>query len=292
MTEPPPPWARPDPAAAPTPPPTVPVRPESAPEPTPEPEPPPLFPTQASAGDPMLFPGGTARRRARQDPPDTPRTERRARVGGTAVPPAPSGAAPPPGRRPPPPPTTSAQDAAVPAADPHLGVLAGLAEQNRSRRSYPGFVVLIVAAVLVVATVLGRSLVGGVPVALVIVPIALVAAVALAQRLTRGGTDLSVPVHNFRLQPTDGRTGYFIIDGEIDPNSLKSGDLVRVHGRGERDGRTVARSVDILATLNGPVVRQVTGREPTAVFAARVLSWISIALAVLLVALAATVIAG
>jgi hypothetical protein len=83
-----------------------------------------------------------------------------------------------------------------------------------------------------------------------------------------------------------------VIDGEIDPGSLKPGDLVRVHGRGERDGHTVARWVDILATLNGPVVWQVIGREPTAAFAARLLSWISIAPAVLLVALAATVVAG
>jgi hypothetical protein len=149
--------------------------------------------------------------------------------------------------------------------------------------------VLIVATVLTVATLLGRSLTGGVHVALVIVPVVPVAAIWLARRLTRSGAELTVPVHRFRLQPADGRTGSFVVDGEIGPDSLKSGDVVSVHSVSDRDGHSVARSVDVLATLNGPVVRRVTGREPRAVVAAHLLSWLSIALAVLLVAFAAAV---
>ena len=170
-----------------------------------------------------------------------------------------------------------------------MGVVAGPPDPSRSRRAYPGFVVLVVAAALTVATVLGRSLMGGIPVALTLLPLLPVAAVWLTRRLTHSDTDLSVPVHRFRLQRADGRTGHVLIEGEIPARSLNPGDVVRIHSEGERDGHTVAGSVDVLATLGGPVVRQVTGRPPAAVAAARVLSWISIALAAVSVAFAATV---
>jgi hypothetical protein len=289
MTEPPP-WARPDPSAAPAP---VPVRPETLPEPDPEPqpEPPPLFPSRAETGEPMLFPGGAARPRPSRDLPEVPRTGRRV---GTGEPGGQAGTGPPPGRRPPSmrPPDAPPQHVVIPPADPDVGVLAGPIGETRSRRSYPGFVILIAAAVLATASVIGRSLVGGAPFALAIVPGMLVAVVWVVRRTTGAGADPSVPVRRFRLQPADGRTAHFLIDGEIEPGVLRPGALVRVHGRGERDGHTVARTVDVLATLDGPVVRQVTGRKPRAVVAAGVLSWASIALAGLLLAGAAVVIGG
>lgn len=189
-------------------------------------------------------------------------------------------------------PTAPAHDAAPAVSDPRVGVVAGPMAETRSRRSYPGFVALVVAAILMVTTVLGRALGGGVPIALVLVPVVLVAGIWVAHRVTCGDAELSVPVQRYRLQPSDGRTSYFVIDGELDPGALTSGDLVRVHGRGERDGHTVARAVDVLASFSGPVVRRVTGRDPRAVSAARLLSGISIALALLLVGLAGVVIAG
>ncbi|MEV5208082.1 hypothetical protein AB0K35_11485 [Micromonospora sp. NPDC053740] len=151
---------------------------------------------------------------------------------------------------------------------------------------------LIVAAGLTVAPMLGRFLMGGVPFVLVIMPVVPVAGVWLARRLTRSGGELSAPGHRFRLQPADGRTVRVVIDGEIDPDSLRPGDVARVHSAGSREGHIVARSVDILATLGGPVVRQVAGRTPGPIVAARLLNAISIALAVLLVASAAAVIVG
>jgi hypothetical protein len=191
-----------------------------------------------------------------------------------------------------PPAASDPRYAAAPPADPHVGVVAGPVGETRSKRSYPGFVVLIVAAVLAVAAVLGRGLVGDVPLALAVVPPVLVAGMWLALRLTGGGGELTVPVRRFRLQPADGRTGHFLIEGEIAPGSLEPGVLVRVHARGERDGHTVARQVDVLATLSGPVVRQVSGRPSRAVAAARLLSVIGLVLAGILLVGAAIVVAG
>jgi hypothetical protein len=300
MTEPPPPWALPRPSDVPPRRPEPPVRPESSAEPEPElePESPPLFPSDA-----RLFPGGPARPRTREELPDPPRGPRRVRTdapartgeaasaAGEAVPSAPAG--PPPGRRPPPMrqqaevPDT---DPGAPDTDPRVGVIAGPFENSRRRPSYPGTVVLIVASVLMIATVIGRALSGDAPIALVAVPVVLIAGIGVARRLTRGDGDLTVPVRRFEVQPAAGRARRVVLDGEIDPDALNPGDIVRIHGDRERDGHVVATSVDVLATLSGPVVRQVTGREPRPVVAARVLTWISIALAVLLVGVAAMIV--
>lgn len=304
MTEPPP-WARPDPASprpdpAPShpsparrPPGPAPRRPESVPEPDPEPVPedPPLFPSEPVPENPLLFPGGPARLRLPGgDPPDVTRGASR-RTG-------PDG--PPPGRRPPPapdaPPSVAPAPAGsapagpvVPPADPFVGLIAGPIEQMRARQSYPGFVVLTVAAVLSATTLAGRALVGTGSFWLVLVPVLVVAAVWPVQRLA-GRDDLAVPVRRFRLQPPDGRTGHFVLVGETAGGELSAGDLIRVHPGGRRDGFTVARSADVLASLTGPVVRRVTTRPGAAGRAGR-LSRLSLVLAALLVLASAVLVA-
>ena len=299
MIEPPPPWARPDPAdvSAEQSDALIRVDPALEPDAGSEPDPPPLFPSGA-----LLFPGGPARPRTRDEVPDVPRSVRHVRTGesapvdraaATQVPPGRTG--PPPGRRPPPMPQQAhpARDTGpgAPAPDPRVGVVAGSFEHGRQRRSYPGMMILMVSSILMITTLVGRSLVGDVQIALTAVPVVLIAGILLAQRLINGGEELTVPVRRFRVQPADGRARRFVIDGEIDPGVLEAGDVVRVHGDEDRDGHVVATSVDILAALTGPVVRQVIGREPRAVVAARVLSWISIVLAVLQVTVAAVVVA-
>lgn len=79
---------------------------------------------------------------------------------------------------------------------------------------------------------------------------------------------------------------------DVPPDALRTGDLVRVHGRRVRDGHVVARSIDVLATLGGPAVRAVVGRPSTVILAAQWLSQLSIVLAVLMLVSTAYLVAG
>jgi hypothetical protein len=190
--------------------------------------------------------------------------------------------------------TDDASSAAEP--DPRVGVVAGPIEVTTAGRSFPGFAILAAAAVVTVAAMAGQTLIGRVggakSTAGVLGPVLLVVLVWLARRLIGRGADPSVSVRRFRVQPVSGRTTSYILEGEVPPDALRTGDLVRVHGRRVRDGHVVARSIDVLATLGGPAVRAVVGRPSTVILAAQWLSQLSIVLAVLMLVSTAYLVAG
>jgi hypothetical protein len=60
----------------------------------------------------------------------------------------------------------------------------------------------------------------------------------------------------FPVRPVTGPTVVYVLSGRHVPDALRHGDLVRVvGGRPGLDGSVAAASVEVLATLNGPVVR-------------------------------------
>lgn len=64
----------------------------------------------------------------------------------------------------------------------------------------------------------------------------------------------------FPVRPVTGPTVVYVLAGSHLPGALRHGDLVRVVGdRPGPDGIVPAASVEVLATLNGPVVRRLLG---------------------------------
>jgi hypothetical protein len=60
----------------------------------------------------------------------------------------------------------------------------------------------------------------------------------------------------FPVRPVAGPTVVYVLAGTHFPGALRHGDLVRVvGGHPDPDGTVPATSVEVLATLNGPVVR-------------------------------------
>ena len=279
--EPPPPWAVPDPRRRTPPVPPVPAPPEAA------------APEQEQPDDAPLFPASPVRARARPPLPDLPRNRRLVGPQPDPQEPQPAANRPPPGRRPPPMPAPS-EPRREELPDPSVGVVAGPVATTRSKRSFPGFPLLAAAAVVTMAATLGRGLLGDVSgpamTGGVVVPLAVVIAVAVTLRAV--GRDASVTVHRFRVQPANGHTASYVLEGDVPPGALSAGDLVRVVAGQARAGPAVARSVQVLATLSGPVLRVVPSGAPTALVVARWLSRLSIALSIVLLAYAAGMVLG
>jgi hypothetical protein len=64
----------------------------------------------------------------------------------------------------------------------------------------------------------------------------------------------------FPVRPVAGPTVVYVLAGTHFPDALRHGDLVRVvGGHPDPDGTVPATSVEVLATLNGPVVRHLRG---------------------------------
>jgi hypothetical protein len=145
---------------------------------------------------------------------------------------------------------------------------------------------MVVTAAITVAVVASRALAGGTDRAVVaaglLAPASAVVSVWLTRRLLCRGAEPSVTVRRFRVQLVSGMMKAYMFKGELPPDALRTGDLVRVEGWRMRHGDTVVRSIDILATLAGPVIRAVVGRQSAAVVAARWLNGLCIALAVLM----------
>jgi hypothetical protein len=198
-------------------------------------------------------------------------------------------------------PAPSTEPAAEPSdepagIDPHLGVVAGEIARTTARLSLPGLPILAAAATVTVAAVASRALTGrisgGVLAAGMLGPVLLVGAAWLARRVVDPGDRRSV-AWRFRVQPATGMGRTYLLEGDVPPGALRTGDLVRVNeGRtrvSDSGPETVARSVDVLATLDGPVIRAVVGRRALAV---RGFSGGCVVLAVLMLAAAVLVFVG
>ena len=64
----------------------------------------------------------------------------------------------------------------------------------------------------------------------------------------------------FPVRPVAGPTVVYVLSGRQFPDALRHGDLVRVvAGQPYPDGTVPATSVEVLASLNGPVTRRLIG---------------------------------
>jgi hypothetical protein len=144
--------------------------------------------------------------------------------------------------------------------DPYTGVISGPVSETDRKRDIVGLASPAVAAVVLIAATAGRTVAGRMSVvALAAVSLAaatVVAGVWLTNRRGRGA-----PVRRFRLQPADGRTTEYVVDG---PGRLRSGDLVRVTGVRTRGGEHRVHRVEVLAALDGPRLAEIPGRSPYA----------------------------
>jgi len=190
------------------------------------------------------------------------------------------------------PPTSVQPPVQPPAIDPHLGVVAGDVTRTTTRLSFPGLPILAAAAVATVAAVAGGTLTGritgGVLAAGVLGPALLVGVAWLVRRVVDAGDRRSV-AWRFRVQPATGMGRTYLLEGDLSPGALRTGDLVRVTEGRTRDGDIVALSVDVLATLDGPVIRAVVGRRALVV---RGFDGGCVVLAVLMLAAAVLVFVG
>ncbi len=161
--------------------------------------------------------------------------------------------------------------------------------------SFPGLPILAASAVVTVAAVAGRTLTGrisgGVLAAGVLGPALLVGAAWLVRRVVDPGGRRSV-AWRFRVQPATGMGRTYLLEGDLPPGALRTGDLVRVNESRTRDSDIVARSVDVLATLDGPVIRAVVGRRSGTALVIRGLNGGCVVLAVLMLAAAVLVFVG
>ncbi len=286
MTDVPPPWARPRPGEEPPPPPVRPVPAPPEPEPAPAEEPP-LF----APRDEQLFPGPAVRQRAREELPEVPRTARRL---GSDPPARPPGAGkPPPGRRPPPAaPAPPPEGPAAPATPQDtVGLIAGpvrMTKPTLSEKSSPGLVAVAIAAGLTLVATGGRALTGGVGLGLllagIVLPLVLVAAVAVIRhRAARSPASSGGSVRHFTVRTTAGLSVPGIVRDGQPADALRTHDLVRlVKGRRGR-----IRAVEVLAGLNGPVVRRLVDRP-----ALGAAEWAGFASAAVLLAVAAVILLG
>jgi hypothetical protein len=98
--------------------------------------------------------------------------------------------------------------------------------------------------------------------------VGLAAAGQLADRISRGtgsrrnetskdgrGSDRTIPVRRFRVKTTEGDAVAYVLKGLISDDALRPGEIVRL-----RRGRSRVRELDVLVTLNGPVIRHLRAR--------------------------------
>ncbi|MCU7722663.1 hypothetical protein ODJ79_02950 [Actinoplanes sp. KI2] len=203
--------------------------------------------------------------------------------------PPPAGALPPAGPTPPPagPTPPGARSPAGAAPDNRVGLIAGPVRSAREPlpgRAEPGLVAVAVTAVLTLAGTIGHLLSDRAhPVVLlagVAMPLAFLAAAVLLDRWDRRA---AATVHHFTLRANDATTRPYRLHGSLPAGALTSGDLVRLTpGRGN-----AVRAIEVLAALDGPVVRRLTGRP--AVPPAQL---VSLLLATALLATAAAILLG
>jgi hypothetical protein len=152
-------------------------------------------------------------------------------------------------------PTADPAAAAGHLPGPLIGVIAGPVQSSAvpaTAHTMPGLVAVVIAAVIALAAVAGRALAGGLPQPLLIAgllaPPLLVAAVAVAARASGGAGS----TRRFTLRPATGPATHHTLRAARSGDALNQGDLVRLV-----PGRTGLRAVEVLATLNGPVLRRV-----------------------------------
>ncbi|MGK5682170.1 hypothetical protein [Actinoplanes sp. URMC 104] len=178
--------------------------------------------------------------------------------------------------------------------DPHVGLIAGpvtFTQVAEAQRPGIGVVAVAMSAVIALVALVATALAGRAGTGLLVVGSAVVvvcvAAVALADRLAlRRGLASEC---RFALRAETGETVVWTLHGAGQSSVLRIGDLVRVvpdGGRGSGPGRK-ARSVDVLAGPDGPVLRRLAGRSLLAP-----VQWAGLALAVVLLALTTAVLFG
>jgi hypothetical protein len=142
-----------------------------------------------------------------------------------------------------------------------VGLVAGPVQvglEPAAARSAPGLAAVAVTAVVTIAGAAGRMLLDGPSLVLLTLglamPVLFLAAVGIAEWWTRrsgAGTVL-----RFTLRATTATSTSYTLRGNLPAGGLQTGDLVRVlPGR-----RGSVRAVEVLATLNGPVLRRLAGR--------------------------------
>ncbi|MDI6097131.1 hypothetical protein QLQ12_00725 [Actinoplanes sp. NEAU-A12] len=135
-------------------------------------------------------------------------------------------------------------------------------------RSVPGLLAVSAAALISIAAIVGRSLSGGVGTGLLLVgllvPLLVVAAVVAAQRWVPAGAG-SNAVWEFTVRAASGSTVHVVLRTDAPRDSLRSGDLVRLTpsrsgslARAATGRGGSVRAVEVLAALDGPVIRRVT----------------------------------
>jgi hypothetical protein len=230
-------------------------------------EPPPWARPREDSG--RLF----ASRRLNQEVPETRRPPRTAAgpPPGPKPPPIPAAAEPPPVRR-----------------DPLIGLITGPVSYTRVTQDHrPGIGVVAVAmsAVIAAAALVATALAGRAGTGLLVVGTVLIVvcagAVAVANRLAiRGGMGSEC---RFVLRAETGRSTAWSLHGAPQTGVLHTGDLVRI----VPGAKGKARAVEVLAGMDGPVLRRLEGRGLLAP-----LQWAGLAVAVALLALTTAVLWG
>jgi hypothetical protein len=160
-----------------------------------------------------------------------------------------------------PPPAAGQSETTAAAGDPYVGLIAGPVHAGLEpmvARSAPGLAAVAVAAIVTIAGAAGRMLTDGPDPALLALglamPLSFLAAIGLAEWWTRrAGTGT---ILRFTVRATTATSTSYTLRGQLPAGGLQTGDLVRVvPGR-----RGTVRAVDVLATLNGPVLRRLAGR--------------------------------
>jgi hypothetical protein len=165
------------------------------------------------------------------------------------------------------------------------GVITTVSTGTDRRRTFGLRVLLAVAgpAGVIVSVVAVRN--GERSILLVVGPLLVLAAIAgirhrfrlwredrdrRGMRLMPAAGDLEV--RRFRVTAFDGDTTDWVLYGRPRGGDLATGDIVRLRGRRQRDGRAVTARVELLGTPAGPLLRVVTGHRPLRFLVVRFLS--------------------
>jgi hypothetical protein len=114
-----------------------------------------------------------------------------------------------------------------------------------------------VTTVLTLSGTIGHLLSGHAHPLLLLVGVAMpLTFLAVAVVLDRWDRRAAETVHHFQLRAGDATTRPYRLHGPLPTGVLNTGDLVRLApGRGN-----AVRAIEVLAALDGPVVRRLTGR--------------------------------
>jgi hypothetical protein len=158
-------------------------------------------------------------------------------------------------------PAPQARPASNPTPDPHVGLVAGPVHVDRPEwtvASSPGLVAAAVAALLAMLAVLVRAAFGDMDGVLLLVglvgPVVVVAICAGTQwRSLRNGSDALL---RFTVRMSTRRSVSHDLRSDLSRQTLVTGDIVRV----VTGPRGAVRAVEVLATLDGPVLRRLERR--------------------------------